>query len=297
LNRTFLAVLLLSTVLVQLHVFEANASTFTAAISDSEVRVNLNLSLDSNATLFRVLQVQLAGGDLESLKTALSEATAKNVPGASASEVSAFVVENSTRINVTISFTVTGSARTVGSPQKFDLSWRSLGVGAPLATGNLSYNRLGAAYLRPFFVRIANDTGVQFNLNRTIIVAEAQAMNVGGNFTLLDLKPLSTPLARWSRSYDASRGVTEITLRPQTVLDITVKAGPKQGFASYKFYANVGGKIILPGLVTVQEDVISAERGTEPYVALMILLIVSPLIAWVVLYLRRPKAPIGRGRR
>ncbi len=254
----------------------------------------MDASLDGNATLFRERRLQLAGADLAALRTVLSTAIAERVPGASVTDLSAIVVENSTRINVTAFFTVGGSARNAGSSQRFDLSWRSLVIDAVLASGNVSYNRVGAAYLRPLFKRVANDTGIQFNLNRTIIISEAQAMNMGGNFTLFDFKPLSVPLTQWSRRYDASHGVTVMTFRSQPTLDITVRTGPKEGQGVYRFSASVNGKIIAPGLVLVEDDSVSLERGTAPYVALMSLLVVLPLLGLVILHVGRPRSSAGR---
>jgi len=265
----------------------------SVTIADSEAFVTLNASLDGNATLFQQRRIRLSGEELSSLGRALSSSVKERQPGASLAEISATITENSTRINVTATFTVRGLS--AEGRQGFDFSWRSLRSDEPLVAGNVSYNRVGATYLRPLIERIANDTGVEFLVNRTAVVTGARAMNMAGNFTLLDFMPLSAPLDRWERKFDAGKGVTILRFRSAPTLDITVKAGPKHGSAAYRFSAVVAGEVIAPGLASVGRDTISIERGTEPYLALMIAFIGLPIVG--LLYtLLRSRAP-GRGRK
>jgi hypothetical protein len=255
------------------------------------------------------LNVSLTGTAAQDLTEALEESVRNKVVGVSIASLTGELRSANGWVNSTISFELAGASARKGDLLVANCSWIPFNVTRDLRIQDLSYNLIGATYIRPRFAEYADYAGTP--LNETVSAVQYLsigeelppliAVNRAGNATLLDFTLVGQPIQNWKRTYNLTTDLTTWTYDPGLVLDLGMKVTPREGDpsmfrASYSYNASVSVK----GSAQAQGDVISVDMygGLMPLLMLLVVLVtfVAAIIAsWT--YRSRRRQMLLRKRR
>jgi hypothetical protein len=191
-----------------------------------------------------------------------------------------------------------------------NMTWRAFNVSSDLRAADLSYNNVGNRYLRPVVAFYQNASkfelspnatikAVTFFVNGTQSVPGTVATNSVGNFTVIDFRSLSVPLAQWNRTYDLSNNTTRWTYSPLPLINASLRVQRLNKtftiFASCAYSA----EITASGLVQTQGEVLLADVGSGLNEWIMVGVVVLALVLAIVVQImfRRRKKAVRLGRR
>jgi len=281
-----------------------HASSLNYSIHDEKMTVGLYLNFFQNATTMASLNGSFTGRSAEDLASALTEGIGKKVSGATASSVSGALVSDKNWINATIQFEAAGVSHRKGDLLVFNCSWIPFNVSRDLRLENLSYNLIGATYVRPAFEKYLNYERPPVNETiQQVIYLSGQdqvppgvAANTAGNATLLDFSNLAPPIETWQRASNLTKGSTTWVYDPAPALDLTMRVTPREGtpFSALAFYT-YNATVSIDGPAQAEHNTIVADvsSGVEPLLMLAVILVtfvVAVLASWTYRSRRRQMA-------
>ena len=275
---------MLSTLLLPLLIQGANASSLTYTIQETKVSAGLALNFYQNATSMPNLNVTLTGTAAQDLTGALEESIRKKAVDISIISLTGGFTSASGWVNSTINFELAGASVRKGDLLVANCSWIPFNVTRDLRIEDLSYNLIGARYIRPRFAEYVNYTAAP--LNET--VSAVQYLSIGeevppliavdraGNATLLDFRLIDQPIQNWKRTYNLTNDLTTWTYDPGLVLGLEMKVTPTEGLpstfqASYSYNASISVK----GSGQAHGDVITVDMygGLMPLLMLVVVFV------------------------
>ena len=269
----------------------AHASSVNYSIRDGKASVELSLQFYQNVTAMPNLTQTFSGTASQDLASAIEGSLRKSASSASVSSLSGELRSTGNWVNATIHFDVSGVATRNGSLLNANCSWIRFKVPNDLRLGNLSYNLVGATYIKPVFEKYANFqmaplnatiAAVAYRLNTLDVTPEVAAQKAG-NATLLDFSYVSPPVEEWKMSYNLTQASTTWTHEPVPAVAMQMAVTPKVGAsfhldASYSYNATLS----VDGFAYAHADTIVTEvsSGYEPL--LMLAVVVSTFVVAVV---------------
>jgi len=290
-GRTFAAISMMVILICSWSVAAASGASVSFRISDDKVSVALSLHFYQNATALPTLNGTFTDLSAQELTAALQEGVRARSGNFSVSSLSGELVSANGWINTTIQFEIRGASTRKGSLALFNCSWIPFNVSRNLRYGDISYNLIGATYIRPAFERYVdfekpplNETiaSVSYESGREEVVPMV-AVNRAGNATLLDFSKLALPLEKWQTEYNVTEGMTTWTYNPESAVDLKMTVAPREGaeFVSRALYS-YNATVSVEGIGRTQGDTIStdASAGFEPLLMLTVV-VVTFLVAIV----------------
>lgn len=265
-------------------VSSAHASFLNYAVQGEKVSVGLTLQFFQNATAMPNVNGTFTGSTTQDLTSALEESLKRRVSSVSVSSLSGELTSKDGWINSTIQFQVTGASTRKGDLLIVNCSWIPFNVSRDLKFGELSYNLIGAAYIRAPFANYVDYEKPPLNetissvryLSGVEEIAPGLAVEKAGNATLLDFSKLAAPFEQWQRAYNVTKGSTTWTYNPDAVVDLTMTVVPREGTesVSHAFY-RYNATISVDSLAQAQAGAISVEvsGGFAPLLMLAVILV------------------------
>ncbi len=293
-GRTYLAVSLLAILSLSWSAAPAHGSSVSYAVHGERVSVELSLEFFQNATSMPGLNAALTGSSAQDLTLALEESLKRIVGNVSVSLLSGEVRSENGWVNATIWFDVTGASARKGGLLVVNCSWIPFNVPNDLRLGNLSYNLIGATYVRPAFEKYVDYDRPP--LNETIesvtyvageeVVPPRTAAYRAGNATLLDFRNIIPPIEKWERTYDVAKGSTVWAYDLAPAVDLEMTVSPREGvpFSARAFY-KYNATVSVDGLAqaTGNTVVTDVSGGLEPalmFAVVLLTFVVAILASW-----------------
>lgn len=307
-KQTLLALFLLSTLIVSCFAADAKASSISIEAHGERISVNLSLHFFQNATAMPSVNGTFTETTSTDLRLALEESLKTLTSNISISAVTGEVRSTKDWINSTIHFEVSGISTRKGDLVVLNCSWISLNVSRDLRLGNLSYNLIGAKYIRPAFEKY-----VDFDkppLNETIETVAFQssdseltptaAVQQAGNATLLDFRNLAVPIQYWKRTYNLTKESTTFAFRPSSAVNLTMRVNPREGSAhlshaaySYDATVSISGLAHAEGNAMIV-DAYGAYKPMLMFGVILVTLIAAVAAVWT--YRSRRRQMLRRRR-
>jgi len=289
-----LTFLLLTILISSWAMADVHASSVNYSIHGEKISVALSLHFFQNATEMPILSTKYAGSSAQSLTQALEEGIRKKMPSASVSSLSGELVSSRDWINTTIRFGIDGTSTRKGDLLVSNCSWVPFNVSRDLRFGNLSYNLIGATYIRPTFARYIdfdkaplNETIAQvtYLLGQNEIPAKF-AVQRAGNATLLDFTSLGAPIQGWFKSYNLTKDMTTWVYNPGPALNMTMTVTPRDGrpLVSHAFY-RYNATLSVDGLAEADGETVRIDwyGAYDPLIMLGVIiasLVVAIVASW-----------------
>ncbi len=272
----------------------AHASSVNYAIHGGKVTVELSLQFFQNVTVMPSLSQTFSGAASQSLSSTIAGSLRNEARSASVSSLSGDLKSTGNWINTTIRFDISGVAIQNGSLLNLNCSWIRFKVPNDLKLGDLSYNLIGATYIKPTFEKYADFqiaplnatvSGVVYRLD-TLSVSPEVAAQRAGNTTLLDFSYISPPVEEWKMSYNLSQASTTwvYTPPPAAAMEMAITTKDGKAFhmdASYAYNATLS----VDGFAHVHADTITTDvtTGYEPLLMLAVVIatfVVAVATSW-----------------
>ena len=278
------ALSLLIVLVLSCSVSRVHASSLNYTVHDEKVSVGLSLQFFQNATAVPNLNGTFTGSTAQDLASALEGSLRKTISSISVSSVSGELISKNGWINVTIQFEATGVSTRKGDLLIVNCSWIPFNVSRDLKFGDLSYNLIGGAYVKPPFESYVDYPKPP--LNETIAsvtyvsgpeeISPRVAVNKAGNATLLDFSSLARSIQEWKSEYNVTEGSTTWTYSPSPAVDLTMTVVPKEGAqsVSHAFYG-YNATISVDGLAQAQANAVSIDISTAFQPLLMVAIILA----------------------
>jgi len=264
-------------------------------VKDGNVAVSLALHFFQNMTSMPTLSAPLSGSSAEDLTRALGEGLAEKDLGASISTVSGEIVSDKGWVNSTIHFEVSGVSVSKEDLLIVNCSWISFDVSRDLRLGNLSYNRIGAEYVRPTVEAYAKYIGAPLNATVpevTLVIGEQEAavvttLNTAGNATLLDFGSLNEPIEKWQRTYNMTEDLTTWVTEPDPPVDLKIIVAPQDGKATlYSAFYRYNATISVDGPAQAEGNTLRTEIQGGSKLLLMLGVVIASFAVAVVASVR-----------
>jgi len=277
------ALSLLMMMVLSCSVSRVHASSLSYTVHDEKVSVGLSLQFFQNATAMPNLNGTFTGSTAQDLTSALEGSLRQTISSISVSSLSGELTSKNGWINTTIQFEVTGASTRKGDLLIVNCSWIPFNVSRDLKFGDLSYNLIGAAYVRaPFESYVDYDKPP---LNETIAsvtyvsdleeISPRVAVDKAGNATLLDFSNLAQSIEEWKSEYNVTKGSTTWTYSPSPAVDLTMTVVPREGTLSvnHAFY-RYNATISVDGLAQAQANALSIDVSSafEPFLMFAVIL-------------------------
>jgi hypothetical protein len=306
--RTTAAILLLLA-LSSIIVVPVSAADVTITIQKEDIQTRMVLSLHQNITALPTQTSTITQSSSDSF-TGFSQAIRARDPNATLTDLQINVASTPSVLNLTITMTLSGVAQRRGDVSTVDMAWKGFNVTADLHSGNLSYNLIGKKYFRPIYVFYANAskyvgrpnatiTGISFLFNQTQSISPDQAIEIAGNRTLLNFKPLDVSLDQWTRSYNLSNDTTTWRYSPIPLLADSIRV--QQGNNTKLLNAQYGysAEIVASGLARANGNTLLVDVGSgvrEWIMAAIVIIAIVSAVAVQILFrnMRKKSARMGR---
>ena len=294
-KRGALTICMLAILVLSWSTSNAHASSADYSIHDGKVSVELSLQFYQNVTAMPSLNEPFTGVPAEDLASAIEDSLSNTTKTVSVSSLSGEVASNADWVNTTIRFDVDGITTQNSGLLNLNCSWIRFKVPNDLRVGDLSYNLIGAKYIRPTFEKYVgfetaplNETiasvGYQFG---TLGTSPELAIQRAGNTTLLDFSYLTPPLEEWKTTYNLTRDSTTWFYDPEPAADMSLLVAPRNASAfhldaSYAYNATLS----VNGSAQVKGDTISTDvsGGLQPLLMLGVIIatfVVAVVTSWV----------------
>lgn len=283
-RQTVLAICVLTVLLSSWSASTAYASTVNYTVHDGNVSVQLSLQVYENATTIPTLNQEFTGAAAQDLSSAIEENLKTVAANASISSLSGELRSSSNWINASIQFEVNGVASRSGNLLNVNCSWVHFKVSDDLRVENVSYNLIGATYVKPVFEKYVDFPKPP--LNETIQSVGYQlgqqptegpiAVQSAGNMTLLDFSKIVPTIGNWNSVYNVTKGATTWRYDLAPAADLTMMVAPIGGtpIAAHAFY-RYNATFSVDGLAQAQADTIRIDlsSGLEPSLMFVIVII------------------------
>lgn len=304
--RTIVTILLLL-VLSSIFAVPVSAADVTFTIQKESVQTRMTMTLHQNITALPTQTSTITKSDSDSFAV-FSQALRARDSNATLTDLQINIASTPNLLNITVALTISGVAQRHGDVSTVDVAWKAFNVTADLQSGNLSYNLIGKKYFRPIYTFYANAskyigspnatiTGISF-LNQTQAVSANQALEIAGNSTLLNFKPLDVPLDQWTTAYNLSNDTTTWRYSPTPLLADSIKV--QQGNQTKLLNAQYGytAEVVASGLARANGNILLVDVGSgvrEWMMAGIIIVILASAVAVQMLFRKRKKsARLGR---
>lgn len=257
----------------------AQASSANYTVHDGLVSVELSLQFFQNMTAVPTLNEALAGAAAQNLTSAIEDSLRSKAGNATVSSLSTEIRSSEGWVNSTIRFDVTGIVSRSGSLLNANCSWIRFKVPVDLRVGNLSYNTIGAAYIKPAFEKYASFDRPPLNETIETVAYEfgaeelppTEAIQRAESMTMLDFSYLVPPIEQWKMTYNLTQGSTKWVYTPVPVAEARMIVSPRQAppFAVNARYA-YNATLSADGLAQAHADTITTDvsAGFEPLLML-----------------------------
>lgn len=279
-----LALSLLIMLVLSCSVSSVHASSLNYTVHDEKVSVGLSLQFFQNATAMPNLNGTFTESTAQDLTSALEDSLRRTISSISVSSLSGELTSKNGWVNATIQFEVAGVSTRKGDLLIVNCSWIPFNVSRDLKFGDLSYNLIGAAYVKaPFESYVDYDKPP---LNETIAsvgyvsgleeISPRVAVDKAGNATLLDFSNLARPIQGWKSEYNVTKRSTTWTYSPSPAVDLTMTVVPREGAqsVSHTFYG-YNATISVDGLARAQANALSIDVSTPLQPLLMLAIILA----------------------
>jgi hypothetical protein len=264
-------------------------------IRDEKASVELSLHFFQNMTSMPTLNEPLTGVAAQNLTSAIEESLRSKAGNISVSSLSGEVRSSQDWINSTIRFDINGIASRSGNLLNINCSWIRFKTSGDLRVGELSYNLIGATYIRPAFEKYANFDKPPLNETIETVAYQSgtESMSPGdaaeraGNTTLLDFSHIGPQVEEWKMTYNLTRAATTWTYNPVPVAEMMMTVSPRgerplSVAATYSYNATLS----VDGLGLAHGDTITTDLsgGTEPLLmlaAVIATLFVAVVASWI----------------
>jgi len=290
-RRTALTICLMAVLTLSWSAAIAHASSASYTIHDGKVSIDLSLHFYQNATAMPNVNQVFTGAAAQNLTSAIQGSVTSEANGTSVNSLSGDLRSSKDWINVTIHFDVTGVASQKGSLLNVNCSWIRFKVPNDLRIENVSYNLIGATYLRPAFEKYVNFNEPPLNktiedvayISETTPLPPVEAVQRAGNTTLLDFTDLAPHVENWRMTFNLTQGSTIWTYNPGPAAEMNMTVTPRSGnpFTMRAYYV-YNATISAQGLAQAHADVISTEVSGGHETVLMLVLVIATFIAAVV---------------
>ena len=290
-RQTVLAICLLTVLALSWSAGAAQASSVNYTIHDGKVSVELSLQFYENATAIPTVSDKLTGAAARDLTSAIEKTLKSKTDGLSVSSLSGDLSSSRDWVNASIRFDVEGAAIQSGGVLNVNCSWITFRVPDDLRLGNVSYNLIGATYLRSEFEKYVNFDKLPLNetiqdvtyISSTVPLSPLDAANRAGNATLLDFSHINSYLESWRMVYNLTQGSTKWTLYNIPVSQMSMKVTPRGEnpftvAASYSYNATLS----VDGLAQAHGEVITTETSGSYEPILMLVVVIATFVVAVV---------------
>jgi hypothetical protein len=290
-RRTALTICLMAVLTLSWLAAIAHASSATYTIHDGKVSVDLSLHFYQNGTAMPSVNQKFTGAAAQNLTSAIQESLMKEATSTSVNSLSGDLRSSRDWINATIHFDVIGVASQKGSLLNVNCSWIRFKVPSDLRLENVSYNRIGARYIRPAFEKYVNFDKPPLNAtienvayeSGTTQLSPVDAVQRAGNATLLDFTYLAPHVEDWRMTYNLTQASTTWVYSPDPAaeMNMTVKPRGQNPFSMHASYT-YNATLSVEGLAQAHADLISTDvsGGYEP--ALMLVVVIATFVVAVV---------------
>jgi hypothetical protein len=293
-RQTILAVCLLTVLVSSWSAASAHASSVDYTIHDGKVSVQLLLQVYENASAIPNLSQEFTGAAAQDLSSAIEKNLKSIAENISISSLSGELRSSSDWVNASIRFDVNGVSSRSGNLLNVNCSWVRFKVTDDLRLGNVSYNLIGATYVRPAYEKYVdfpkpplNETiqSVAYQLGHQDTEGSIAVQNAG-NMTLLDFSKLLPAIENWNNMYNVTKGSTTWSYDLAPAADLMMMVVPIGGtpFAARAFY-RYNATLSVDGLAQAQADTIKIDvsSGFEPllmFVIVIIAFVIAVVTSW-----------------
>jgi hypothetical protein len=290
-RQTVLAICLLIVLALSWLAGTAHASSLNYTIHDGKVSIELSLQFYENATAIPSVSEKFTGAAAQELTSTIEKTLKSKADGLSVSSLSGDLSSSRDWVNVSIRFDLEGAAIQSGGVLNVNCSWITFKVPDDLRLGSLSYNLIGATYLRSEFEKYVNFDKSPLNetiqdvtyVVSTVPLSPFDAVNRAGNATLLDFSYLASNLESWRMAYNFTQDSTKWTLYSIPVSQMSMKVTPREEnpftvAASYSYNATLS----IGGLAQAHKEVITTETSGNYEPILMLIVVIATFVVAVV---------------
>ena len=290
-RRRAFTICLLAVLMLSWSATSVRASSVNYAIHDGKISVELSLHFFQNMTTVPDLNEKFTGAAAQNLTSAIQKSLRSKASDTSVNSLSGDLRSSRDWINATVRFEVDGVASREGDLLNVNCSWIRFKVPDDLRLENVSYNRIGATYIRPAFEKYVNfdmpplnETiqDVTYQLG-TAQVSPVEAVQGAGNTTLLDFSYLAPHVEDWTMTYNLTQASTTWVYNPSPAAEMNMTVAPREERpftmdASYAFNATIS----VNGLGQAHGDMISTEVSGSYEPVLMLVVVVATFVVAVV---------------
>jgi len=287
-----------------------SAAEITISVEKEQVLARIVLSVHQNITVLPSQTSVISGTQDAATLSNFSEAIRKLNPNATLSDLSLQLNSSSSWLNLTVTMSLSGIIERHGDISTVNTTWKAFDISTDLRAGNLSYNLIGRKYLRPVFEYYTNAsmhvgrpnatiTGVSFLIGGNQSISGIEATNRVGNASLLDFRPLTPPLEKWTRTYHLSNDTTTWRYTPVPLLADSIRIQESNVTRQITSNYGYGAEIIVPGLGRATGNTVLVDVGTGQKEWIMTGIVVLAVVFAVAaqLLFRARKKQLARMRR
>jgi hypothetical protein len=285
------------------------AADITITTPKGQVEARMVLAVHQNMTNFPSVATSLDASHDANMTRAFSAALKSRDPLASFSSLNLGVKTSASWLNLTVVMSLEGVSKLRGDVAEINMTWLGFNTTTNLRAGSLSYNTVGATYLRHVVDFYQNASRFEDRPNATIqavtffvnnqSVSGPTAANQVGNFTVLDFRSLSIPLDNWNRTYSLSNNTTNWRYTPAKLLNATLRIQQSNKTFTLASRYDYSAQITVQGLTLAQGYILRADLGNGVKEGIMAGVVVLALVFAVIVQLsyRRRKKATRLGRR
>jgi hypothetical protein len=271
-----------------------HASSVNYAIDGERVSVSLSLNFFQDAAATPSLNGTFTGLSAENLTLALNESLKTKGEAFSVPSVAGELKSANGWVNSTIQFEIAGASSKKGDLLVVNCSWISFSVSRDLRLGNLSYNWIGATYVKPEFEKYVDyqTTPMNETIDEVIyssgpdIIAPKAAVDRAEKAVLLDFSDLDEPVEYWKRTFNLVDGSTTFVYNPPPAVDLKMEVSRVDAppFVARAFYS-YNASVTVVGFAQAQGNTINTDisAGVDPLFMLAVVLasfVVAVVASW-----------------
>jgi len=288
-NRTLIVASLVAIIMFG-NVMTSSASSISATIEPDRVHVKALSSLTQNITSLFEKKITVSGGSLANATGAFERHVKTRIPGASVKSLSVQCAFTNNTINLSVEFDVVGVVSKREEVITANLTWRALNVTDDLSAENANYNLVGKAYFRDAISRYENMTATLFYDNRTTPITAYRARDIAGNITMLQFKPIETPLSKWEMVYNIAKAETSYRAKLGRTVDLVARRELNTSITEFGVWMDLTGEIVASGYARLKGEVLVSEAGIGIVHFLMLAAVVVPLVVAAALHMIEKKS-------
>ena len=266
----------------------ASCANIDVGIDDVKVNVIIESKFFQNMTRFPSIGDDLSSSELDIARSAFEDALEElAMKPLKISSLSVYVKSTDYWLNTSVNFELDGITSIDNDVISTDLSWVPFNVISDLKIGNFSYNLVGEKYLRPAIYELANQSNVNFFSPYYTPITTSMAMNIAGNVSTFDIRPVSTNFTSWHKYFDKNSFTTSWNFPTRKTIDLRVQitnenvSDIREGAAFYSF-TDTSATISIPGHGVIVDQSVIYENKSSRYQVIMISVIIV-LIALVLI--------------